>query len=84
MRTLLQNLLIVLSLCVSSLMTFQCKFSREKQDSLNRIDSLSRDTAKPAYNPYKAGQGTKVYDQQREVLGNLDSLVTPQQHVPNY
>lgn len=65
-------------------MTFHCKFSREKQDSLNRVDSLTRDTTKPAYNPYKVGQGTKVYDQQREVLGNLDSLVTPQQQIPNY
>jgi len=55
----------------------QCKFSRVKQQELTKIDSLSRDSSKPAYNPYKAGQGTRTYDQQREVLGNLDSLATP-------
>jgi hypothetical protein len=60
-----------------SLLAAQCKFSKEKQKELAQTDSLSRDSTRKAYNPYKSGQGTQIYDQQRETLGNLDSLVTP-------
>jgi hypothetical protein len=68
-----------LMLVVSTLpfISVHCKFSKSKQQELSKLDSLTRDSSKPAYNPYKAGQGTATYDQQREVLGNLDSVATP-------
>jgi hypothetical protein len=70
--------IILFIIVVSLLSVFQyCRFSHDKQKELARLDSLSRDSTRKAYNPYKAGQGTQVYDQQRESLGNLDSLVTP-------
>jgi hypothetical protein len=72
------NSIILFIILVSVLSAFQyCRFSHDKQKELARLDSLSRDSTQKAYNPYKAGQGTQVYDQQRESLGNLDSLVSP-------
>jgi len=68
-----------LVVCAVAVVLENCKLPGEKQKELNRLDSLSRDSTRKAYNPYKTGQGTKTYDQQRETLGNLDSLVTPQQ-----
>ncbi len=62
-----------------------CQFSDEKQREGARLDSLAKDSTRKAYNPYKTGQDTKLYDQQREVLGNVDSLVTPQDPgIPNH
>ncbi len=77
MKTRLRMLLIVAVLMGGLILSEGCQFSHEKQKELNQLDSLSRDSTRKAYNPYKAGQGTQVYDQQREALGNLDSLVTP-------
>jgi hypothetical protein len=72
------SLIIPLALTIALSLAFsQCKISHEKQKELARLDSLSRDSTRKAYNPYKTGQGTQVYDQQRESLGNLDSLVRP-------
>jgi hypothetical protein len=72
-----KHIAFTLVVCVLPFLFLQCKFSRVKQQELSRVDSLTRDSTKRAYNPYKAGQGTSTYDQQREQLGNLDSLVTP-------
>jgi hypothetical protein len=77
MRVRIKYFVYVLFILITSLLMLQCKFSKEKQQALARTDSLSRDSTRKAYNPYKAGQGTQVYDQQRDALGNLDSLVTP-------
>jgi len=54
-----------------------CKRPSERRKEQARLDSLRRDTARPAINPYKMGQGTAQYNRERENLGNLDSLVTP-------
>ncbi len=54
-----------------------CKFSHQKQDEYARQDSIAKDSKRRVANPYKQGQGTQVYDQQRQAVGNLDTLVTP-------
>ena len=46
-------------------------------DSLRREDSLRK-----AWNPYKIGQGTSQYNAQRENLGDINKLVTPDQPQP--
>lgn len=51
----------------------------KRQREMSRLDSLTRDSAQPSPNPYKMGQGTNMYNRERENLGNLDSLVTPAQ-----
>jgi len=77
MRVWIKYFASALIIAALSLLSAQCKFSKEKQKELARTDSLSRDSTRKAYNPYRTGQGTQIYDQQRETLGNLDSLVTP-------
>ena len=56
-----------------------CQSPRERRKEAAHLDSLRRDSTRPVNNPYKFGQGTQMYNQQREALGNLDSMVTPQQ-----
>jgi hypothetical protein len=61
-----------------------CKSPIERRREAALLDSLRRDSARPVNNPYKYGQGTQMYNQERENLGNIDSLVTPQQPaIPN-
>lgn len=55
-----------------------CKEGKSQRE-MSRLDSLTRDSARPSPNPWKTGQGTSQYERERENLGNLDSLVTPQQ-----
>ncbi len=64
-------------LCCLTLVVGACRFSHDKQRELARQDSLAHDSTRKVVNPYKVGQGTQIYDQQRESLGNLDTLVTP-------
>jgi hypothetical protein len=56
-----------------------CKSPIERRNEAAHLDSLRRDSTRPRVNAYKFGQGTEMYNQERENLGNLDSLVTPQQ-----
>ena len=55
-----------------------CQFSHEKEKALEAQNAAAHDSTRHAVNPYKTGQDTKLYDQQREVVGNIDTLVTPQ------
>jgi hypothetical protein len=54
-----------------------CKRPSERRKEQARLDSLKNDTSRPAYNPYKFGQGNAQYNRERENLGSIDSLVTP-------
>ncbi len=56
-----------------------CKSPAERHREAAGLDSLRRDSARPVNNPYKFGQGTEMYNNERENLGKLDSLVTPEQ-----
>ncbi len=48
------------------------------------MEGIRKESTKSAPNPYKLGQGTQVYDAQRDALGNLDSAASPPQPaVPN-
>ncbi len=69
---------IVLLACSTFFLWSGCKFSHQKQDEYARQDSIAKDSKRRVVNPYKQGQGTQVYDQQRQAVGNLDTLVTPQ------
>ena len=72
-------------LIVSLFFAEACKSPIERRKEAARLDSLRRDSARSKFNPYKLGQGTEMYNQQRENLGNIDSLVTPQQPaIPNH
>ena len=62
-----------------ALLATGCKSPIERRKDAARLDSLRRDSTRPVNNPYKMGQGTGMYNRERENLGNLDSLVTPQQ-----
>ena len=61
------------------LLCLDCKSPMERKKEAARLDSLRKDSTRPVFNPYKQGQGTGMYNRERENLGNLDSLVTPQQ-----
>lgn len=75
----------VLIVLAVSLMNFGCQSPEEERREQARLDSLKQDSLRPVNNPYKFGQGNDQYDRQRETLGNLDSLVTPQQpSIPNH
>ena len=76
MRT-ISPLFLVLLLFLSPVLHDGCKRPSERRKEQSRLDSLRRDTARPAYNPYKFGQGNTQYNRERENLGNIDSLVTP-------
>lgn len=69
----------ILALVLFSLSVFSCQSAEEQRREAARLDSLRRDSLRPVNNPYKFGQGNDQYNRQREVLGNLDSLVTPAQ-----
>ena len=56
-----------------------CQTPIERRKEAAHLDSLRMDSARPPNNPYRLGKGTEMYNQERENLGNLDSLVTPQQ-----
>ena len=66
-------------LVVVSSLALDCKSPAERKREAAHLDSLRRDSLRPVLNPYKMGQGTDLYNRERENLGNLDSLVTPQQ-----
>ena len=76
-----RSLLIRVIPVVLALSTICCGKSEERRlreqaqmDSLRREDSLRK-----AWNPYKLGQGNDAYNRQRENLGDLNKLVTPDQ-----
>ena len=71
--------LVMILVAASCLTALQCKSPAERRREAARLDSLRRDSLRPVLNPYKKGQGTAMYNRERENLGNLDSLVTPQQ-----
>ena len=56
-----------------------CKTPLERRKEAAHLDSLRNDSARPALNPYKPTHGNEIYNNERENLGNLDSMVTPQQ-----
>ncbi|HLF13450.1 MAG TPA: hypothetical protein VI932_00995 [Bacteroidota bacterium] len=70
-------LFLVLILLLSPVLHGGCKRPSERRREQARLDSLRRDSARPAYNPYKFGRGNTQYNRERENLGNIDSLVTP-------
>jgi hypothetical protein len=75
---------VVLALVVLASLTMDgCKRPSERRKEQARLDSLKNDTARPAYNPYKFGQGNTQYNRERENLGNLDSLVAPASPTPS-
>ena len=62
-----------------------CQTPAQKRKEAARLDSLKQDSAKAALNAYNTRQDRKISNLERENLGNLDSLVTPQQPViPNH
>jgi hypothetical protein len=69
--------LIVLLLLLAPLFEGGCKRPSERRREQARLDSLARDSARPADNPYKYPRGNAQYNRERENLGNIDSLVTP-------
>jgi hypothetical protein len=71
------------ALVLPALLQEGCKRPSERRKERARLDSIRADTARPAYNPYKLGQGTAQYNRERENLGNLDSLVTPPKTSPS-
>ena len=79
MKPVQRTLAFVLIILTVSIINFHCQSREEEQREQARLDSLRQDSLRPVNNPYKFGQGNDQYDRQRETLGNLDSLVTPQQ-----
>ena len=60
-----------------------CQSVDERKHAVAETKRVNQDSSKPMPNPFKVGQGTGIYDRERENLGNLDSLVTlPQPSVP--
>ena len=79
------RILLLILILVQSLIAFQCKSPAERKREKAVADSLRRDSSRHFVDPYKMGQGTQVYDQQRDAVGNLDSLATPPQpSIPNH
>ncbi len=74
----MRNSVLLLSILVGCVIA-GCKSPIERRKDAAHLDSLRRDSTRPVNNPYKFGQGTEMYNQQRENLGRLDSLVTPEQ-----
>ena len=67
---------------VLALTSWNCKTRKEREAEQAHLDSLYRDSTK-AFNPYKLGQGTNQYNNQREALGDINKLTTsPQPAVP--
>lgn len=54
-----------------------CKSPAQRRREAALLDSLRKDSVRKFVDPYKVGQGTQIYDQQRDAVGNLDTLVTP-------
>lgn len=76
-------LVFILAVLISIVLN-DCRSPDEQRREAARLDSLRRDSLRPVNNPYKFGQGNDQYNRQREALGNIDSLVTPQQPgIPN-
>lgn len=73
----LTPLAVLLIVVVPGMFQEGCKRPSERRKEQARLDSIRTDTARPAYNPYKFGQGNAQYNRERENLGNIDSLVTP-------
>jgi hypothetical protein len=68
----------VLLVALIGIASMSCRSKSERARQLQVLDSLNRDSTRhPANEPYKWTQGTRTYDQQRQTLGNLDSLATP-------
>lgn len=75
----LRNLSILLVLALLAAGFAGCKKPSERRKERARLDSLRADSARPAFNPYKGmGRDNAQYNRERENLGSLDSLVTPQ------
>ena len=79
------RILLLFIVVAQSLVAFQCKSPAQRKREAAIADSLRRDSSRHFVDPYKMGQGTQVYDQQRDAVGNLDTLVTPPQPaIPNH
>ena len=60
------------------LASMDCKTRKEREAEQAHLDSLYRDSTNK-FNPYKIGQGTDQYNRQREALGDINKLTTPEQ-----
>ena len=84
MKIRVSNAAVVLLVVLVSWVMNDCRSPDQRRRDAARLDSLRADSLRVVNNPYKLGQGNDQYNRQRESLGNLDSLVTPQQPtIPN-
>lgn len=64
------------------LTSMNCNSRRDREAKQAHLDSMYRDSTNK-FNPYKLGQGTNLYNQQREALGDINKLTSqPQPAVP--
>jgi len=79
------KLLLVFSLIALLFLSLACKKSEEAKRKRAELDSLQRDTAHRFVNPLRSKPNIEAVEGWRESIGNVDSLVTPQQPtIPNH
>jgi len=85
MKFFLSRFLLVLFFSALCLLSSACKNPQEAKRKRAELESSQRDTTGRFVNPLRAKSGVENVEGWRQSIGNVDSLVTPQQPtIPNH